>query len=95
MLALRGDTAEEPFCSAAQLVSRMPGSFARPSARELDSILAMTEHPEKALGPEDPNVAICLEGYASLLRNMSRQDEAALLESRTKAIRAKNAATDS
>jgi Tetratricopeptide repeat len=46
---------------------------------------------EKALGPEHPNVATCLENYASLLRKMGRPEEAATLEVRARAIRAKNA----
>jgi tetratricopeptide (TPR) repeat protein len=43
---------------------------------------------EKAL---DPNVAMCLENYARMLRKMGRLEEAAPLESRAKAIRAKTA----
>ena len=35
---------------------------------------------EKALGPEHPDVATCLENYALLLRNMGRPEEAAPLE---------------
>ena len=46
---------------------------------------------EKALGPEHPNVAICLENYAALLRKMGRGTEAAPLEARAQAIRAKQA----
>ncbi|MDQ3959888.1 MAG: tetratricopeptide repeat protein [Pseudomonadota bacterium] len=46
---------------------------------------------EKALGPEHPRVAISLENYASLLRNMSRPEEGVPLESRARAIRAKHA----
>jgi tetratricopeptide (TPR) repeat protein len=45
----------------------------------------------KALGPEHPNVAKCLQNYAFLLRSMGRQEEAARLESRAEAIRAKSA----
>ena len=44
---------------------------------------------EKALGPEHPHVAACLENYAGLLRKTNRQSEAAKLEARAKAIRAK------
>ena len=50
---------------------------------------------EKALGPEHPNVATCLENYAGLLLKMDRLEEAGQLEARAMAIRAKNAATDS
>jgi hypothetical protein len=44
---------------------------------------------ERALGPEHPDVATCLENYASLLRKMDRPEEAAPLETRAMAIRAK------
>ena len=44
---------------------------------------------ERALGPENPNVATCLENYAILLRNMGRTEEAAPLESRARAMRAR------
>ncbi len=44
---------------------------------------------EKALGPEHPNVATNLENYAALLRETGRADEAAEMEARAKAIRAK------
>ena len=46
---------------------------------------------EKALGPEHPDVARCLENYAALLRTMGRSQEAAPLEGRALAIRAKSA----
>jgi len=45
---------------------------------------------EKALGPEHPDVAQSLENYAALLRKTGRPDEAAEMEVRAKAIRAKN-----
>jgi tetratricopeptide (TPR) repeat protein len=45
---------------------------------------------EKALGPDHPDVAACLEGYALMLRAVNRSEEAALLEARAKAIRAKS-----
>ena len=44
---------------------------------------------EKALGPEHLNVAQSLENYADLLRKTGRADEAAELEARAQAIRAK------
>ncbi len=44
---------------------------------------------EKALGPEHPDVAQSLENYAALLRQTARADEAARMEARAKAIRAK------
>ncbi len=44
---------------------------------------------EKALGPEHPDVATSLENYAALLRETGRADEAAEMEARAKAIRAK------
>jgi tetratricopeptide (TPR) repeat protein len=44
----------------------------------------------KALGPEHPRVATCLENYAFLLRKMRRPEEAKPLEARARAIRAKN-----
>lgn len=43
-----------------------------------------------AFGRDQPAVAKAMENYAILLRNMSRPDEAAALESRAKAIRAQN-----
>ncbi len=46
---------------------------------------------EKALGPEHPDVAQSLENYSALLRKTGRSDEAAILEARAKAIRAKHA----
>ena len=46
---------------------------------------------EKALGPEHPKVAKALLNYAVLLRATGRSDEAAKLEARAKAIRAKHA----
>ncbi len=46
---------------------------------------------EKALGPDHPHVAQSLENYAALLRKTGRGDEAAKLEARAKAIRAKHA----
>ncbi len=46
---------------------------------------------EKALGPEHPHVAKTLLNYAALLRKTGRSDEAARMEARAKAIRAKRA----
>jgi tetratricopeptide (TPR) repeat protein len=46
---------------------------------------------EKARGPEHPDMATCLENYAVLLRNMGRAEEAAPLDDRARAIRAKSA----
>ena len=47
---------------------------------------------EKALGPDDPLVAQSLENYAALLRKIGgREEEAAKMEARAKAIRAKHA----
>jgi hypothetical protein len=44
---------------------------------------------EKALGPEHPSVATSLENYAVLLRETGGGAEAAKMEARVKAIRAK------
>lgn len=44
---------------------------------------------EKALGPEHPDVATTLDGYATLLRKTNRAAEAAEMETRATAIRAK------
>ncbi len=44
---------------------------------------------EKALGSEHLLVATVLESYATLLQNTDRHGEAAAMESRAKAIRAK------
>ncbi len=41
---------------------------------------------EKALGPQHPNFASCLINYAALLRALHRDDEAAELENRARAI---------
>ena len=46
---------------------------------------------EKALGPEHPDMAASLENYAALLRETGRSDEAAKMEARAEAIRAKHA----
>ncbi len=46
---------------------------------------------EKSLGPEHPDVATSLENYALLLRKISRRAEAAKMNARAKAIRAKHA----
>jgi len=46
---------------------------------------------EKALGPDHPFVATCLENYAALLRATHRDSEAEKLEARAKAIRDKYA----
>ena len=47
---------------------------------------------EKALGPEHPTVARSLENYALVLRTVGRPEgDAAPLESRARAIRAKSA----
>lgn len=45
---------------------------------------------EKVLGPEHPAVAESLENYSALLRKLNRESEAAAMEERAKAIRAKN-----
>jgi tetratricopeptide (TPR) repeat protein len=44
---------------------------------------------EKSLGVNHPSLATVLESYANLLRRMNRDDEAATIEARAKAIRAK------
>jgi hypothetical protein len=49
---------------------------------------------EKAFGENHPHVAIYMENYALLLRNMGRPDEATPLESRAKTIRAKTLAKE-
>ncbi len=46
---------------------------------------------EIIFGPEDPGVAISLVVYAALLRKTGRGDEAAKMEARAEAIRAKHA----
>ena len=46
---------------------------------------------EKAPGPEHPDLAQSLENYAALLRQTARANEAARMEARAKAIRAKHA----
>ncbi len=46
---------------------------------------------EKILGPEDSHLPTVLDNYARLLRKTGRGDEAARMEARARAIRAKNA----
>ncbi len=46
---------------------------------------------EKALGPQHPNVAQSLHNLASLYQAQGKYDEAAKMEARSKAIRAKHA----
>ncbi len=45
---------------------------------------------EKALGPDHPTVAKALENYAVLLRETGHPRDAAIMEARAKAIRAKS-----
>ncbi len=45
---------------------------------------------ERVLGPEDPDVASSLEGYAAFLNKTNRQAEAEQMEARAMAIRAKH-----
>ena len=42
-----------------------------------------------ALGPDHPNAAAILENYAAFLREVGRRAEAAVMEARATAIRAK------
>jgi hypothetical protein len=42
---------------------------------------------EKALGPQHPKVAVCLDNFAGLLRRLNRADEAQGLKDRAQAIR--------
>ena len=46
---------------------------------------------ERALDPEHPRVAMCLENYARLLQAVGRSEDVASLEARARAIRAKRA----
>ncbi|MEE8199821.1 MAG: tetratricopeptide repeat protein [Candidatus Acidoferrales bacterium] len=46
---------------------------------------------EKILGPDHPRVALVLENYATLLRQTGREPQAAEMEARATAIRAKHA----
>ena len=46
---------------------------------------------ETTLGPEHPDFVNSLENYATLLRKTGRGDEAAKMEARARAIRAKRA----
>jgi hypothetical protein len=45
---------------------------------------------EKVVSPDDPYLAEALEKYAALLRKMERNSEAAKVEARANAIRAKH-----
>ncbi len=49
---------------------------------------------EKARGPDHPDVATVLENYADLLSKTGRADEAAKMEARAQAIRAKQSEQD-
>lgn len=42
---------------------------------------------EKALPPDDPNLAQCLESYAALLRKTSREGDAKTMEAQARHIR--------
>ncbi len=46
---------------------------------------------EDALGPDHPDVGATLDSYADLLRKTGRYQEAAAMEIRAKAVRAKHA----
>jgi len=50
---------------------------------------------EKAFGPDHPDVAVSLENYAGLLSETGRGAEAAKMEARAKAIRARRAKENS
>ena len=67
----------------------MPRVAHNPTDDNRRTVEAMAGPREKALGPEHPNVAASLENYAALLRETGRADEAAEMEARAKAIRAK------
>ena len=56
-----------------------------PPAKQAERLLAF------ACQPDHPHVARSLENYAALLRKTGRGNEAAKLEARAKAIRAKHA----
>lgn len=47
----------------------------------------------KALGPDHPAVALSLDEYAALLKQINRETEAAELEDQARGIRAKAAAS--
>jgi tetratricopeptide (TPR) repeat protein len=46
---------------------------------------------EKSLGPDHPDIATCLENYATLLKKMNREPEAQPMEVRAASIKAKRA----
>lgn len=71
----------------AAAVARLPRISRGLSAPLYQRALAIVE---KALCPEHPRVATLLENYALLLRTMGRSQKAKPLESRARAIRAKN-----
>jgi len=54
-------------------------------------LLSMPATAQEGLGPDPLGVAKSLEDYASLLRKMNRETEAAKMEARAKAIRTKHA----
>ena len=65
-----------------------PSRSGSPSAVIHKRALAISE---KALGPEQPDVATSLESYAALLRETGRGAEANKMEARAESIRAKHA----
>ena len=60
----------------------------RNSLNGVGFVLRWTAYPG-VLGPEHPNVPKVLDNYAALLRETGRADEAAEMEARAQAIRAK------
>jgi len=69
-------------------------SVSRRSAVHFKRRATIQERPaswEGTLGPEHPELATSLENYAVLLRETGRREEAAEMEARAKAIRAKHA----
>ena len=80
-----GLVGQEQFRDIPVTLYRAQGNYAEAAPLYRRSLAIL----EKALGPEHPNVAQSLENYAALLRETGRADEAAAMEARAKAIRAK------
>ncbi len=58
---------------------------------EAEKHIAAAVKEAEGFGPQDPRLAASLENYAALRRETGRSDEAAKMEARAEAIRAKHA----
>jgi len=70
------------YSSAVALQSQ--GKYAEAEQKYQQALVIL----ERALGPESPELALCLENYTRLLHSMGRHEEAERIEARALAIRA-------